>query len=201
MQLCSLNHRNAAGRSTASRFGAMLWAVVLFWGIALVTSSFQTAFANIAPDAGTVYCPLQKRFVLRSEPVEIVSVSTTEYCAPPRETEEFNAKLIRNVGIGSISDQDEADLLFFAYKANSERAFRGFSGTPDDPKTPSSSVDQTKNAVISSSNEVTPAAVVAFYFETASSISSTCIPIHADLDVHTSTAQYISDPQRGPPAN
>ena len=186
---------------TVSHFRAQVWAVVLIWGIALVTSSFQSAFANITPDGDTVYCPLQKRFVERSEPTSTVSLSTTEYCASPRDTQEFTSNLLRTVGSILISDQHDVDSLFFAYKANGERAFRGVSGSPEDPRTPATSGDQSKNATTASSSEMAPVALVTAYFESASSVLPVHIPAHLTVDAHTSTAHYISDPQRGPPAN
>jgi len=177
-----------------------MWAVVLIWGIALVTSSFHTAFANITPDAGTVYCPLQKRLVPKIEPKAPAALITTEYCASPRETEEFTTKLVQNVGVRSVSNQDDVDSLFFAYKANGVRAFRGLSGTPDDPKAPFAS-DQSKNAVTSASFQVTSGALATEYLATIPSVSSVHAHTYFDVGAHSSIEQYISDPQRGPPAN
>jgi len=201
MQFCSFNLRNAEGRSTALRFSARAFAAVLVWSIAVGSFFLPASLANTALDSDTVYCPLQKRFVERSQPAAIVSLSTKEYCASPRETEEFSLKLIQNVGFRSILDQDEVDSLFFAYKVNSEHAFRGLTGSHNDPKTPSAT-DQSKQAVTSSASQITPALLASEYLEADSLVSLVRISkYYVGVDAHSSTAHYISDPQRGPPTN
>ncbi len=197
MQFCSKDRWNTAGRLTASLFGARAFAAVLIWSIALGSCFFQAAFAKDIADAGTVYCPLQKRLVPKVEP-PAVSLSTTEFCASPRETREFTAKLVSTVAATSISDQNEIDSLFFAYQTIGDNAFQGFSGSPDSPRSPSS-VDQTKNAVTASSTDVVPSVPAAVHFETVASFTTASAVLFFDDDVHTSIAQYLSDPQRGPP--
>lgn len=199
MQFYSKDRWNTAGRLTASRFGARAFAALLIWSIALGSCFFQAAFAKTALESDVVYCPLQKRLVPKVQPAP-VSLSATEYCASPRETEDFTAKLIRNAGVRSIADQNEIDSLFFAYQTIGDNAFQGFSGSPDSPRSPSS-VDQTKNAVTASSTDVVPSVPAAVHFETVASFTTASAVLFFDDDVHTSIAQYLSDPQRGPPAN
>ncbi|HMT06849.1 MAG TPA: hypothetical protein PKA82_02515 [Pyrinomonadaceae bacterium] len=174
--------------------------LISLWAIALLFGSFQTVFANFAPESGTVYCPLQKRWVPSAQAKPVVTISSTDYCASPSTTREFSQKLAASPIARLVSSQDQVDELFFAYTSVGSRAFVDLRGSPNAPS-PKFAVQRERQTSGANFADTTPALLPLEAFQSGQTLANVgnSLPQHNGPTI--STADRLTEPQRGPPSN
>jgi len=173
--------------------------LISLWAIALLFGSFQTGFANFAPESGTVYCPLQKRWVPSAQAKPVVTVSSTEYCAPPASTREFSQRLAASPIARFISSQAQVDELFFAYKSVGTRAFFDLRGSPNAPNSKFAFKRERQTAGANFA-DTTPALITFEAFQLPENVTTVGNSLPSYDDPIVSATDSITEPQRGPPS-
>lgn len=173
--------------------------LISLWAIALLFGSFQTVFANFAPQSGSVYCPLQKRWVPSAQAKPVVTVSSTDYCAPPASTREFSQRLAASPIARFISSQAQVDELFFDYKTVGTRAFFDLRGSPNAPNS-KFAIKRERQTAGANFADTTPALLSLEAFQLPENVTTVgnSLPYHDDPIV--STIDRLTEPQRGPPS-
>lgn len=168
--------------------------------IALLFGSFQTVFANFAPQSGSVYCPLQKRWVTSAQVKPVVAVSSTDYCASPASTRDFSQKLAASPIARFVSSQAQVDELFFAYSSIGSRAFVDLRGSPNAPNS-KFAIKRERQATGANFADTTPALLSLETSQFPEIITSVENVLPLDTDPIPASTDRLTEPQRGPPSN
>ena len=174
--------------------------LISLWAIALLFGSFQTIFANFAPESGTVYCPLQKRWVPSAQAKPVVTVSSTDYCASPATTRDFSQKLAASPIARFVSNQAQVDELFFAYTSIGSRAFVDLRGSPNAPNSRFAIKRERQTSGVNFA-DTTPALLSLEASQFPQNVTTVGNSLLSHNDPIISTTDRLTDTQRGPPSN
>ncbi len=100
--------------------------------IAAVTFAAVFQFVSFTPQAGLVFCPLDKKWVRQNPPTLPQKDPLTEICSSGKNKSEFEAHLFG--GIHSLVPQKDVAALFFAFTKERAKAFQRLGTLPGGPE-------------------------------------------------------------------